>query len=45
MLECGVCGEQFSLSGDKVPRLLLCGHSFCHDCLTRLPIQVSRFLL
>ncbi|XP_076814593.1 E3 ubiquitin-protein ligase TRIM23-like [Clavelina lepadiformis] len=40
-LECGVCGEQFSLSGDKVPRLLLCGHSFCHDCLTRLPVQVG----
>uniref|UniRef100_H2YQB2 RING-type E3 ubiquitin transferase n=1 Tax=Ciona savignyi TaxID=51511 RepID=H2YQB2_CIOSA len=39
VLECGVCGEQFSLSGDKVPRLLLCGHSFCHDCLTRLPVQ------
>nr|CAB3267237.1 ZF(Bbox/RING)-4 zinc finger protein [Phallusia mammillata] len=41
VLECGVCGEQFSLSGDKVPRLLLCGHSFCHDCLTRLPIQAG----
>nr|NP_001071903.1 zinc finger protein [Ciona intestinalis]BAE93287.1 zinc finger protein [Ciona intestinalis] len=39
VLECGVCGEQFSLSGEKVPRLLLCGHSFCHDCLTRLPVQ------
>uniref|UniRef100_A0A673JJ45 Tripartite motif containing 23 n=1 Tax=Sinocyclocheilus rhinocerous TaxID=307959 RepID=A0A673JJ45_9TELE len=25
--------------GDKVPRLLLCGHTVCHDCLTRLPLH------
>ncbi|XP_070564281.1 E3 ubiquitin-protein ligase TRIM23-like [Ptychodera flava] len=37
VLECGVCGDVFFLQGDKVPRLLLCGHTFCHDCLTRLP--------
>uniref|UniRef100_UPI00398F1198 E3 ubiquitin-protein ligase TRIM23 isoform X2 n=1 Tax=Pristiophorus japonicus TaxID=55135 RepID=UPI00398F1198 len=39
VLECGVCEDVFSLQGDKVPRLLLCGHTVCHDCLTRLPLQ------
>lgn len=39
MLECRVCEDVFTLQGDKVPRLLLCGHTVCHDCLTRLPVQ------
>ncbi|XP_077442059.1 E3 ubiquitin-protein ligase TRIM23 [Vanacampus margaritifer] len=39
LLECGVCEDVFSLQGDKVPRLLLCGHTVCHDCLTRLPLH------
>lgn len=39
MLECRVCEDVFALQGDKVPRLLLCGHTVCHDCLTRLPVQ------
>lgn len=39
VLECGVCEDVFSLQGDKVPRLLLCGHTVCHDCLTRLPLH------
>lgn len=39
MLECRVCEDVFKLQGDKVPRLLLCGHTVCHDCLTRLPVQ------
>lgn len=38
MLECRVCEDVFTLQGDKVPRLLLCGHTVCHDCLTRLPV-------
>uniref|UniRef100_A0AAY4DN64 E3 ubiquitin-protein ligase TRIM23 n=1 Tax=Denticeps clupeoides TaxID=299321 RepID=A0AAY4DN64_9TELE len=29
----------FFIGGDKVPRLLLCGHTVCHDCLTRLPLH------
>ncbi|KXJ17535.1 E3 ubiquitin-protein ligase TRIM23 [Exaiptasia diaphana] len=37
LLECRVCEDVFQLHGDKVPRLLLCGHTVCHDCLTRLP--------
>lgn len=32
-----MCEDVFQLHGDKVPRLLLCGHTVCHDCLTRLP--------
>lgn len=26
------------LHGDRVPRLLSCGHSVCHDCLSKLTI-------
>ncbi|XP_018023086.1 E3 ubiquitin-protein ligase TRIM23, partial [Hyalella azteca] len=37
-LECRVCEESFSLGGDKVPRLLFCGHTLCHSCLLRLPM-------
>ncbi|XP_033636620.1 E3 ubiquitin-protein ligase TRIM23-like [Asterias rubens] len=36
VLECTVCEDVFSFQGEKVPRLLLCGHTLCHECLTRL---------
>ncbi|XP_063985820.1 E3 ubiquitin-protein ligase TRIM23-like isoform X2 [Diachasmimorpha longicaudata] len=36
VLECRVCEEVFSIEGDKVPRLLHCGHTVCHTCLLRL---------
>ncbi|KAJ8305349.1 hypothetical protein KUTeg_015894 [Tegillarca granosa] len=36
ILECRVCDEVFGFQGDKVPRLLMCGHTVCHRCLTRL---------
>uniref|UniRef100_A0A1B6EED7 RING-type E3 ubiquitin transferase n=1 Tax=Clastoptera arizonana TaxID=38151 RepID=A0A1B6EED7_9HEMI len=39
VLECRVCQDVFSLEGDKVPRLLYCGHTVCHDCLMRLPLR------
>ncbi|XP_071485031.1 E3 ubiquitin-protein ligase TRIM23-like [Diadema antillarum] len=39
VLECRVCEDIFSLQGDKVPRLLLCGHTLCHECLSRLTLQ------
>ncbi|XP_033738589.1 E3 ubiquitin-protein ligase TRIM23-like [Pecten maximus] len=39
ILECRVCDEVFRFQGDKVPRLLVCGHTVCHQCLTRLPIH------
>ena len=34
-----MCEDIFQLQGDKVPRLLLCGHTVCHECLTKLPVQ------
>lgn len=33
-----MCDEQFSLEGAKIPRLLNCGHTVCHRCLTRLTL-------
>eukprot|EP00794_Sanderia_malayensis_P007948 gene7948-8805_t len=43
-LECGICEDLFSLNGDRVPRLLLCGHSVCHECLTKLPVREQLLL-
>ena len=43
-LECLVCEEVFSLEGDNVPRLLHCGHTLCHSCLSRLPLTGSDLL-
>merc|ERR1711892_73723 len=37
ILECRVCEDAFELHGDKIPRLLFCGHTLCHACLVRLP--------
>ena len=37
-IECRVCEDVFTVQGDKVPRLLHCGHTLCHQCLTRLPL-------
>jgi hypothetical protein len=37
VLECRVCEDVYSLHGDKIPRLLFCGHTLCHACLSRLP--------
>lgn len=31
-----MCEDIFTLQGDKVPRLLYCGHTICHSCLLRL---------
>eukprot|EP00795_Rhopilema_esculentum_P004767 gene4767-21072_t len=38
-LECGICEDVFMLHGDKVPRLLSCGHSLCHECLSKLSVR------
>ena len=37
VIECRVCNNVFGIQGDKIPRLLMCGHTLCHLCLTRLP--------
>ncbi|CAK9818152.1 E3 ubiquitin-protein ligase TRIM23 [Anthophora plagiata] len=36
VLECRVCEDVFAVEGEKVPRLLHCGHTVCHSCLLRL---------
>ena len=36
ILECGVCNNYFGSQGDRIPRLLSCGHTFCHSCLDHL---------
>jgi len=43
-IECRVCEDVFTVQGDKVPRLLHCGHTLCHQCLSRLPITDSDLL-
>lgn len=38
--ECSLCCEAFSEdSVARVPRLLPCGHTFCHECLDRLMVR------
>ena len=37
-IECRVCEDVFTIQGEKVPRLLHCGHTLCHQCLSRLPL-------
>lgn len=32
-LECGICLEPFETKGEKIPRLLTCGHTFCTGCI------------
>ncbi len=44
MLECRVCDNVFGVQGDKIPRLLFCGHTFCHSCLSRLPQSIPNLI-
>ncbi|KAK2191896.1 hypothetical protein NP493_43g05060 [Ridgeia piscesae] len=44
IVECRVCNDRYHLQGEKVPRLLLCGHTVCHQCLTRLPTNNDTLL-
>ncbi|CAG2248943.1 ARFD1 [Mytilus edulis] len=44
ILECRVCDDVFRFQGDKVPRLLMCGHTVCHQCLTRLQVHGTSIL-
>ena len=36
MLSCPVCLEEYSETGDRVPRLLPCSHTLCHGCVRLL---------
>ncbi|GAB6022411.1 E3 ubiquitin-protein ligase trim23 [Chamberlinius hualienensis] len=44
VLECRVCEDVYAFHGDKVPRLLLCGHTLCHSCLLHLPLHDDSIL-
>ena len=44
VLECRVCDNVFGVQGDKIPRLLFCGHTFCHSCLSRLPQSIPNLI-
>ena len=44
VLECRVCDNVFALQGEKVPRLLFCGHTLCHACLSKLPHSSGNLL-
>uniref|UniRef100_A0A0A9XQF0 RING-type E3 ubiquitin transferase n=1 Tax=Lygus hesperus TaxID=30085 RepID=A0A0A9XQF0_LYGHE len=44
VLECRVCEDVFTIQGDRVPRLLYCGHTVCHACLLRLPLKEDTIL-
>jgi len=35
-LECQICFEKFSPSGDRIPKVLHCGHSFCKSCVSKV---------
>ncbi|XP_033109888.1 uncharacterized protein LOC117111123 [Anneissia japonica] len=39
---CAICYHRFSCKGKAVPRILVCGHSFCTACLEKLIGKVAR---
>ena len=34
-MECSICTLDYGLASDRVPRVLNCGHTFCHSCLNQ----------
>lgn len=44
-LECTLCTNKFSstVSDDHVPRVLSCGHTFCHACLVKAFVNPDKF--
>jgi len=38
-MDCVVCFEPFGVSAARTPRVLNCGHTFCHTCLSMLAIE------
>eukprot|EP01059_Diplonema_ambulator_P027866 TRINITY_DN46544_c0_g1_i1.p1 TRINITY_DN46544_c0_g1~~TRINITY_DN46544_c0_g1_i1.p1 ORF type:complete len:386 (+),score=97.30 TRINITY_DN46544_c0_g1_i1:61-1218(+) len=48
VLECDTCGKPFTSSGNSMPRLLPCTHTYCHGCLSRYvkegkPVTLSQY--
>jgi hypothetical protein len=39
-MDCPLCYEKFDLF-TRVPRFLICGHTFCHCCLTQLERRIK----
>lgn len=44
-LQCGVCFEKFAETGQHIPLMLACGHTFCSTCVTTLPEKKCPFCL
>ena len=40
ILECGICLEKYNKK-EKLPRILLCGHTFCTSCLGKIKQKCS----
>ncbi|CAI2329668.1 unnamed protein product [Caenorhabditis sp. 36 PRJEB53466] len=36
---CVVCAHEFTLDGDRVPRVLSCGHTFCEHCISTIAVK------
>ena len=42
--ECEICFDPYTSTAAKTPRVLSCGHTFCHECLAKClaPLQKAR---
>ena len=38
-LECPICANRFTIDGVFQPKILKCGHTFCTNCISQLPIM------
>lgn len=36
LMTCDICYKRFTVTGDHVPQIFPCGHSYCSKCLTTL---------
>ena len=43
-LKCSICQERYNIS-TKLPRLLICNHSFCSECIKNLKKHENNFLI
>lgn len=40
--QCGICLENYADDEDSKPRILPCGHSYCHKCLREIDLDYQR---